>query len=259
MVRDSIGVMKLANNAKAIFPTDCRACAVRESTVCGAVSMDELEKLQAFKSDERAIRAGTDFLSQGEPDGEFFTLLDGWALLYELLEDGRRQILDFALPGAVIGFQPASGMPMSYSAQALGDIRVCAFPRSRLPDFVRAHPETGLRMACLAARDHHLAYNHLSNVGRRTARERIANLLIELYYRVRLESPVAGGDEIPLPLTQEHIGDALGLTSVHVNRMLRALREDEVLSLSGGTLRVLDPDRLAQEAGFDAEVTFARA
>lgn len=241
-----------------VIPEDCRTCQVRERTMCAPMSDGDLVHLEAYKTGERIFAAGTDFLEQGETNQEFFTLLDGWPYLYELLEDGRRQILDFALSDDVLGFQPEPAAPLMYSARALIDISVCAFPRDSLLDFVRAHPDIGLRIACIAARDHHLAYNHLSNVGRRPAKERVANLLLELFYRIRLRSPKISGDGVPLLLTQEHIGNALGLTSVHVNRTLRSLREDGIVALNRGTLHIIDPDRLAEIAGFEAEVDVPR-
>jgi len=187
--------------------------------------------------------------------------LDGWAYLYEILEDGRRQILDFSLPGALIGFQPHAASELTYSAQALTSISVCSFSRKRFNDFARTYPEMALRLASIAARDQYLAFHHLSNIGRRTARERVANLLLELFYRARVQSDVAPGDSIDMPLTQEQIGDAVGLTNIHVNRMLRDLRLAGLLEIipavppnRGGTLRILDPDRLAEEAGFVEDV-----
>ena len=243
---------------KPYIPIDCQACQVRDIGICAPFSGEALGALETFKAAERMYAPGRDFLVQGESADEFFTVLDGWAFLYELLEDGRRQILDFCLPGAFFGFQPDLSAPVTYSAQALTDMSVCVFPRSRVADFVRQHPELGLRMACVAARDQYLAFRHLSNVGRRTARERVASLLLELFFRVRLHSPASSGDKIVIPLTQEHIGDALGLTSVHVNRTLRQLREEKLLTLKGGSLQVLDPDRLAEVAGFESDVAFLR-
>jgi CRP-like cAMP-binding protein len=204
------------------------------------------------------IDAGTDIYYQGEPCDELYTLLDGWVYLYQILEDGRRQILDFALPGAFLGFQGSLGAPMTHSAQCLTDIAVCVFPLNNLLDLFRRHPELALLMALITARVWTLANEHLTNVGRRTARERVAHLLLELFFRVRLCDPSPHGDTIELPLTQEHIGDALGLTSVHVNRTLRRLREDGLLAVSGRTLRVLDPDQLAEVAGFDSEAVLQR-
>ncbi len=241
------------------IPANCRTCAVRDEALCAPLSDRELGIVEHFKAGNRVIPAGSDLFHQGEPSSELYTLLDGWVFLYQILEDGRRQILDFALPGAFLGFQPDLAAPMAHAAHCLTDVAVCVFPRKNLFGLFRKHPELALRMAWITARDWTLANEHLTNLGRRSARERVAHLLLELFYRVRLGHPSAHGGTIELPLTQEHIGDALGLTSVHVNRTLRQLRESGLVGLSGRTLRVLDPDALADVAGFDTEVALQRA
>lgn len=232
----------------------CVRCGAREWTVCAALTDDELTVLEGIRLGHRDYRAGADFLRQGEPQREVLTLLEGWAMRYSLLEDGSRQIIDFCLPGAFIGFQPDAEAPKGYAAQAITDIKVCALPQKGLMDMMSETPNMALRLACIAYRDQVSMARHLANVGRRKARGRVANLLMELFVRVRMRSAAAASEAIPLPLTQELIGDALGLTSVHVNRTLRGLREDKIVSLKGGTLRILDPDRLAEEAGFEEGV-----
>ena len=215
--------------------------------------------MENFKSGNLTIPAGVDLYSQDEVCSDLFTLLDGWVFLYQILADGRRQILDFALPGAFLGFQPDLDSPASHSAYGLTDIAVCVFPRKNLFDLFRSHPELALRMAWITARDGALAREHLTNVGRRSARERVAHLLLELFYRVSRKSGMKNNSSIDLPLTQEHIADALGLTTVHVNRTLRGLRQADLLEISGRTLTVRDPDMLAEIAGFDAEAARERA
>ena len=240
------------------IPANCRACSVRDEALCAPLADREIEIVERFKSGNSVFAAGTDLYSQGAPCKDLYTILDGWVFLHQILEDGRRQILDFALPGAFLGFQPDLDADMAHSAQCLTDVAACIFPRKNLLDLFRAHPELALRMAWINARDWTLANEHLTNVGRRTARERVAHLLLELFYRVRLPDPSPHGDTIELPLAQEHIGDALGLTAVHVNRTLRGLRESGLVLVGGGTLRILDPDALAEVAGFDSEVLFQR-
>lgn len=240
------------------IPVDCRTCAVRREALCAPLSDSDIVIVERFKSGNRVFPVGSDLFFQGEISNELYTLLDGWVHLYQILEDGRRQILDFALPGAFLGFQPDLGAPMAHSAQCLTEVAVCVFPRSKLFDLFRAHPELALRMAWITSRDWTLANEHLTNVGRRSARERMAHLLLELFYRVRMIDESPHGDTIELPLTQEHIGDALGLTPVHVNRTLRRLREDGLLAVGGRVLRVLDPDALAEVAGFDNESILKR-
>ncbi len=231
---------------------------MRDDALCAPLSDDEIAVIEDFKSGHREIPAGADLYCQDEVCDELYTLLDGWVYLYQILEDGRRQILDFALPGAFLGFQPDLAAPAAHSAQCLTDIAVCVFPRGTLLDLFRAHPELALRMAWITARDGALAREHLTNVGRRSARERVAHLLLELFYRVRRGGASPGDNSVELPLTQEHIADALGLTTVHVNRTLRALREADLLAMRGRMLRILDPGALAKLAGFDPEIVLSR-
>ena len=99
-----------------------------------------------------------------------------------------------------------------------------------------------------------LGRDRLLSVGRQTALERVAHFLLELFYRVRLRDPEPLGSSINMPLTQEHIGDALGLTAVHVNRMLRELRERDLVRVASQTLTVVNPDGLAEIAGFDDDM-----
>lgn len=214
--------------------------------------------MDRYRTGIRTFPAGSDLYFQGETSDEMYTLLDGWVFRYQILEDGRRQILEFTLPGAFLGFQPNPQAPMTHSAQCITDVAVCVFPSRNVFDLFRANPELALRMAWITSRDWTLAQEHLTNIGRRTARERVAHLLLELFYRVRLNDPSPRGDSIELPLTQEHIGDALGLTSVHVNRTLRRLREANLVAVEGHTLRILDPDTLADIAGFDSEAVLQR-
>jgi len=241
------------------IPSNCRTCSVRNEALCAPLSDGEIAVVEHFKSGNCTLPAGAGLYSQDEVCSDLYTLLDGWVSLYQILEDGRRQILDFALPGAFLGFQPNLDAPASHSAYCLTDIAVCVFPRENLFDLFRAHPELALRMAWITARDGAMAREHLTNVGRRSARERVAHLLLEPFYRVRRKADARQENSINLPLTQEHIADALGLTTVHVNRTLRGLRQADLLDISGRTLTVRDPAMLAEIAGFDVEAARERA
>jgi CRP/FNR family transcriptional regulator len=177
--------------------------------------------------------------------------------LYTLLEDGRRQILHFALPGAVLGFHPGRGAMMTYGAQALTDTVVCVIPRKALESLSKQRPEIGMRLATLISRDRSLAFDHLTSIGRQSARERVAHLLLELFVRYRGQWLGSRIDGMQLPLTQEHIGDATGLTFVHVNRVLRDLREEGIVEFHYRRLRILDPDKLIDVAGTDPQLAMS--
>lgn len=235
---------------------DCRTRPGRRDGLHPDHSGDVLHVITRYKSADREIKAGCDLFSQGERGDAIYNLIDGWVALYNLLEDGRRQILQFVLPGAMLAFVPTRDALMTYSAQALTDAVVCTIPHENLERLSRDCPDIGMRLAGLIAQDRSLAYEHLSSVGRRSARERIAQLLLELFIRYRVRWPDRRSGEMHLPITQEHIGDAVGLTGVHVNRVLRDLGKGGIAEFHYGRLRVLNPDKLADVAGVDPTALF---
>ena len=234
--------------------TSCLHCPARCDGICTELTSADLSRIISFKSGDRRIRAGKDIISPGETSRAIYNLVDGWAFRYGLLDDGRRQILDFILPGAVVGFQTVNGAKATYGVQALTDTVVCVVRHEDLLSFARDVPGIGLRLAWLISRDRSLAYDHLTSVGRQSAQQRVAHLILELFVRFRAQWPGKRIEEMNLPLTQEHIADATGLTGVHVNRVLRDLREGKVLEFHYKRLRVLNPDKLVEIAETDPHV-----
>lgn len=206
-----------------------------------------------YPSTDRQIAAGTDLFRPGDKGEAIYGLVDGWLFLYNLLEDGRRQIFEFAPPGTVLAFPPTRVGGVSYSAQALTDVHIRVVPHEDAGRLFREIPEAGIRIAALIAQDRSLAYDRLSSIGRGSAHERVAYLLLELFVRCRMRWPGHNSEEMHLPLTQEHVGDATGLTGVHVNRVLRDLRKQGILEFHYRRLRILDPDRLVEAAGVDIQ------
>ena len=232
-------------------PMSCQTCAARRDGVCTDLTAEEMGRINRFKSGERRVAAGVDIVVPGESSRAIYNLVSGWAFRYGLLEDGRRQIVDFILPGAVIGVQTLDGAKATYGVQALTDTALCVVRHEDLASFSSEVPGIALRLAWLIARDRSLAYDHLTSVGRQSASQRVAHLILELYVRYRVQWPGHRIEKMQMPLTQEHIADATGLTGVHVNRVLRELREDGVLEFHYKRLRVLDPDKLVETAGTD--------
>jgi CRP-like cAMP-binding protein len=207
-----------------------------------------------YKSADLKVSAGSDLFRLGEKGEAIYSLVDGWVALYKLMDDGGRQILQFALPGTILAFVPVQGAVMNYSAQALTDAIVSVVPHQNLGRLARECPEVGMQLAGMISADRSLAYDQLSSVGRRPARERVAHLLLELFMRSRLRWPGHRSEEVYLPLTQENIGDATGLTGVHVNRVLRDLRKEGILEFHYRRLRIVNPDKLIDVAGIDPHV-----
>lgn len=236
---------------------DCHNCQARSDGLCAGAPPETLRVIAGHKVGDREIKAGQDVFGLGEACNSIYNLVSGWVFRYNLLEDGRRQILDFALPGAVLGYHPIRNSMTTFGAQALTDSVVCVIPQDALSPLSEEHPQIGLRLAWLISRDRSLAFDHLTSIGRQSARERVAHLLLELFLRCRLQWPGYRIEEMQLPLTQEHIGDATGLTFVHVNRVLRDLRQDGIVEFHYRRLRILDPDKLVDVAGIDPQLVLS--
>jgi len=220
-------------------------------------STDAWRLLPRYRTGDRKLAAGRDLFSTGETSTSIFNLLSGWVAIYTLLEDGRRQIVHFALPGAVMGMPTSRGAQVSYGAEALTDVIVSVIPYTILATSSQDDPGMTMRLASVLARDTSMAYDHMTSIGRRTARERVAHLLLELFTRYRAQWPGDRIEEMAIPLTQEQIGDATGLTYVHVNRVLSTLRKEKIVHFHYRRLRILDPDRLIEVAGVDPQTAMS--
>ena len=184
-----------------VVPPDCRGCPIRKLTVCQVFKVEELNILEDFKTGDRILPAGTRLYQKGESITELYNLLDGWVVLNRLLTSGRHQILEFVLPGAFLGYQSDLKGPMLHGAKCLTDVVVCVFPRHSFPSFMRRHPEVAVRLASIKARDEARAHDHLTNIGTRASRARLAHLLLELHIRVRRRYPTTDDGIVELPLT----------------------------------------------------------
>jgi CRP-like cAMP-binding protein len=209
----------------------------------------ERAALDGLEDQQRQVRRGTVLIAEGQPSRELYVLREGWLQSSVLLGNGGRQIMRINLPGDVVGLPSLAFPEAPETVTALADSTVCPFDRDRLAALFGGHPRlTALLFTLLVAERASLA-DRLASIGRTPARARVAALFCDIFARTRL----AEGREtrtVHVPLTQEEIGDATGLTAVHVNRMIRNLVEEGVIERSGNTIALLDEDRLAAEAGF---------
>ena len=203
---------------------------------------------------DREIDVGVELYGSGELNSMVYNLIDGWIALYTILEDGRKQILDFALPGSILCHSALDGGQTTHAAQALTGAVVAAIPASVLERQMMSEPGFAFRLAAKLNRAITLSYDHQTSLGRRTASERVAYLLLELFVRGRSRWPGYRIEDMSIPLTQEHIAEATGLTGVHVNRVLSRLRKDRIVDFHYRRLTILDPDRLMDVASADADM-----
>lgn len=232
-----------------ICPRHCTDCRLRYTEAFKPVTAEELAFIEGFRSGAAQVAAGGSIISEQNPNGKLFTLYAGWAFRYKTLSDGRRQILNFLLPGDFIGLQQEFADGPSHGVEALTDATLCVFPRDRLWDLFRQFPSLGYDVTWLSAREEGMVDENLLTTGRRNATERVAVLLMHLYRRVQRLGLEEDGS-IAFPVNQQHIADALGLSLVHTNKTLRALQKLGLHELRDGRLRLHNPRALQRIADY---------
>ena len=208
----------------------------------------EVALIESLKKEQIVVRADQSIINEGQSDAPLYTLLQGWAFRFKTLSDGRRQILNFLLPGDFIGVQQKMGEAAAHGVEALSDVLLCVFRRDALWELHRTAPTLGFSVTWLTAHEESLVDDTLLSVGRRSAEERIATLLIVLFKRVAALLPDGGSRGVPFPVTQQHIADGLGLSLVHTNKTLRKLERRGLHRIEGGFLHLLDVKSLARLA-----------
>lgn len=223
---------------------------VRKLDAFVALSDPELSVLASLHKRRRTFVAGRDLVHQGQSDQAAYILASGWACSYKLLEDGERQIVDFQIPGDFLGLRSVLLHVSDHSIEPVTDIEVTEVLAADLLEAFARTPRLAAAVLWAASRDEAMVVEHLVDIGRRDAAERMAHFLLELGTRLSLigQSSRAGFD---CPLTQYHLADALGLSAVHVNRVLRQLREAGMVTFRDGLVAFDDYDQLVKFAEFD--------
>ncbi|MGD0190577.1 MAG: Crp/Fnr family transcriptional regulator [Rhizomicrobium sp.] len=215
------------------------------------LSAAELSLLESLPAKTEEFFGGTELVAEGQCLDAPRLLLSGWACRFRLLPDGRRQIFEFTLPGDLYGLCLRPQAIALTTAIALTPVRIADASALAEAIFMRPDEHPGLTAALHSTASLEEAYllNQLMRVGRQTAYERTAHLILELHERLSVVG-IAGDTTVPIPLTQEILADALGLSVVHLNRTLQQLRRDQLIEFRGGQMRLLQPDRLREIADF---------
>lgn len=195
----------------------------------------------------RTLETGESLFIQGDEIRSVCVLRDGWAFRYQCLEDGRRQIVDFVLPSDVVGIGPSSQMP--YGVEALLPCTWVMIARERFFTNLHHQPALSMKLLNMLSASQVRAFDYMTSVGRRTARERVAHLLLDLARRVQNSASACQGVEISMPLMLSHIGDALGLATETVCRCLGELKRAGILVFSAGSLEIMDLEALSELVG----------
>lgn len=226
----------------------CEQCPLRPLPLFLENSAEEVNLSQSLKRREARLGAGETLIFEGQTDAPLYTLLDGWAFRFKTLRDGRRQILNLLLPGDFIGVQQKMGDVAAHGVMTLTDAVFCVFERDSLWELHRQSPSMGFNVTWLTAHEESLVDDRLLSVGRRSAQERIATLLILIFKHAAALQADGGAAGVLFPLTQQHVADALGLSLVHTNKTLRKLEQSGLHRIVDGRLHLGDAKALAHLA-----------
>lgn len=189
-------------------------------------------------------------MQQGQSAQAAYILSEGWVCSYKLQADGTRQIVDFQVPGDFLGLRSVLLRTSDHSFEPIVDIEAAEVLASDLLDAFARTPRLAIAVLWAASRDEAMVVEHLVGIGRRSADARMGHFLLELGSRLALVG-IGTREGFDCPLTQYHLADTLGLSAVHVNRVLRQLRENGLVTFRDGHVTFHDNGGLVELAEFD--------
>lgn len=222
------------------------SCIVAQFRRHADLTEHEIGLLLALEEDVKEFSAGTILSEAGREASHFFILQEGWACATRLLSNGQRQVLDIFLPGEIMGLRDIGFSRTQTELTALTSVSACPFPAEYFDEIFERSPKLAriffLKLVCENA----LLTERIINIGRRPAVERLAHFLLEMKVRLSVR-----GAEYDLPLNQNVIADALGISTVHVSRTLGQLKEKGLAQVCHNRVTIDDVGGLMELSGFD--------
>ena len=215
------------------------------------LSPGELDCLMQLQSARENVGASTDLVHEGQTGHRAYILQTGWAYCYKLLPDGGRQIITFSLPGDFMGLRSILLRTSDHSFATFSDSVVSRISVNNMIAVFNEFPRLGAAILWAVSRDEAMVVEHLVGIGRRSAIERIAHFFLELGHRLQLVG-MASETKFECALNQYLLADALGLTAIHVNRVLRQLRERGLITVKEHGVVINDLKGLMKLAGYDS-------
>lgn len=206
--------------------------------------------LAAATAKSRKVPARCDLIREGDRPGAVFVILDGWACRYKILPSGSRQVFAFLMPGDSCDLHIGLLAEMDHSIQTIVPSIVAMIDRVEMDAIMDGHRCVAKAIYIGQLIDEGTMRAWITSMGRRTSTERVAHLMCELYLRAR-NIGLTDNSHLELPLSQLLLADALGMTPVHLNRVLKQLRLAGAMTLKRGSLLITDPAKLVEIAGFD--------
>jgi CRP-like cAMP-binding protein len=232
-----------------MVPAQFESVLARKLNAFLPLSLEEAKCLDELQSAPSKVKRGKQLVQEGEVAHGIFVLQSGWACSYKDLSSGGRQIISFPIAGDCVGLRSVLLRTADHSFEALTDAVVSTVDGTRMLQVFSEFPRLGAAILWAASRDEAMVVEHLVSVGRRSAIERTAHFFMELAERLHLIG-LATQAEFACPLSQYVLADALGLSAIHVNRVLRQLRERDLLTVQRGRVRIHDLSGLRKISGF---------
>lgn len=214
-----------------------------------ALDPSDLSDLRDVIESEMAVKKRRDLVLDGYQFNKLGFITQGFAARYKLLRNGKRQIINFLLPGDVVGMPGSFLDRAANSVVAVSDMRLQICPLDAFVALCCRRPKFALALSWLTAQEAAIYAEHIINIGRRKPTERLAHLLLEIHARLAAIDN-AGPATFDMPFTQEMLSDALGLSVPHLNRTLAQLRAEGMLAVSERRIEFSDPKALALLAQF---------
>lgn len=226
------------------------SCIIKHFEHYSPLTDNEKTLLDSLEKSPKAYPKNTTVWDQGSKSEHFYTVKKGWAFSHRVLEDGSRQVLDIFVPGDIVGLREFAFSTRVSGLTVLSDAELCAFPKTRMTEVFAESLLLCNIFFMIAARDQAILLERVVNLGRRSAREKLAHFLVEISQRLK-KTNADIGPHTHLPLTQPMLGDALGLSTVHVNRVFRELKDEGLINPGKGDVELLDMEGLEEVAYFD--------
>ncbi|TAG79138.1 MAG: Crp/Fnr family transcriptional regulator [Burkholderiales bacterium] len=251
MSNDVVNTKNSITDAGEVAPPDrCKSCRLRALDAFRNADTAEAKFIEGQRRERECFERGDVIVHEHERAKFIRTIYSGWAFRFKTLSDGRRQVLNFLLPGDIVGLQEQFSDASLHGVEALTSLSTCSFQPNTLWDMFGQHSRLAFGVTWIAAREEALIDENLLSVGRRSATERIGALYLHLYRRMRQLRLVDSQGWFECPITQTHIADALGLSLVHTQRSLRQLKKLGLYTRDNGKLRIENPRALERIAEY---------
>lgn len=223
---------------------------LRRLRATAGIEEDDIQAIRALPVSVRTYRANQPIVRDGERPRECCLIVEGFCIRSKTIASGQRQILSIHIPGEIPDLQSLHLHVMDHDLITLTECTLGFIGHGALRDITRRRPNIVEILWRDTLVDAAMFREWIVNVGQRPALNRLAHIIIELRERLRVIGRLEG-KEFEMPLTQEQIGEAMGITAVHANRIIKQLREDNVADLCRGRVTVLDEAKLQTLADFD--------